>query len=123
MKAITVKFLLLGLILFSACNTENKNGALIIGKWQGTAWLVNGQPSSNNAAQTTFTFNDKNLYTFDYAGTVEKGTYKIDHQSLYTTADKQQEMMVYVEKLTTDSLIFNMNRGGQAETLILVKAK
>jgi Lipocalin-like domain len=109
-------------ILFTSC-TENKNASLIVGKWQAIQWLVAGKVSTNNAAATSFTFDDKAAYTFNYDGTIEKGTYKVDNNSLYTTAEKQQEIMVNITKLTTDSLTFEMNRGGQAETLILVKAK
>jgi Lipocalin-like domain len=108
--------------LLTSC-TENKNASLIIGKWQATQWLVAGKASTNNVAATSFTFDDKAAYTFNYDGTIEKGTYKVDNNSLYTTAEKQQEIMVNITKLTTDSLTFEMNRGGQAETLILVKAK
>lgn len=119
-KIISATFLLT--ILFTSC-TENKNASLIIGKWQATQWLAGGKPTTNNAAATSFTFDDKANYTFNYDGTLEKGTYKIDNKSLFTTAEKQQEIMVNITKLTTDSLTFEMNRGGQAETLYLIKQK
>lgn len=109
-------------ISFTSC-TENKNEALIVGKWQATQWLEAGKASSHNAAATSFTFDDKAAYTFNYDGTVEKGTYKIDNSALYTTAEKKQEIMVKITKLTADSLTFEMNNGGEAETIILVKAK
>ncbi len=114
-----IVFAILATTLLYSC-TENKNAALIIGKWQATQWLVKDK-ATHNAAATSFTFDDKANYTFDYDGTIEKGTYKIDNNALYTTAEKQQEIMVNITKLTTDSLIFEMNRGGQAETLILIK--
>jgi hypothetical protein len=34
-----------------------------------------------------------------------------------------QEIMVKIAKLTSDSLVFEMNRSGTAETLILLKSK
>ena len=40
---------------------------------------------------------------------------------LFTTALKQNEIMVKIMKLTKDSLVFDMNRGGQPETLTLLK--
>jgi hypothetical protein len=40
---------------------------------------------------------------------------------LFTTADDQLEVMVLVSKLTKDSLVIDMNRSGQPETLTLIK--
>jgi Lipocalin-like domain len=119
-----MKKLLLFAILFTALFTscsENKNASLIIGKWQATQWLTKDKAINNDIV--IFTFDNKAGYVYENNGTIEKGTYKIDNNSLYTTAEKQQEIMVNITKLTTDSLTFEMNRGGQAETLILVKAK
>ena len=110
------------IVLLASC-TENKNAELILGNWQATQWLVGGNPSNNNVNETSFSFDDKSAYTYNYAGTIVKGTYKVDNTSLYTTAEKEQEIMVNITKLTADSLTFEMNRGGQAETLILIKKK
>ncbi len=108
------------LIIFSSCsNTENNK--LIIGNWSGTAWMVNGKPSELNAAGTHFSFNDKGEYTFEYNETKEKGTYKVENDMLFTTAPGQQEIMVKITRLTKDSLVFDMSRGGQPETLILLR--
>ncbi len=106
--------------MIAACG-DLKNNKLIIGNWQGAEWLVNGQPSENNPLVTSFSFNDKGEYSFTYSGTVEKGSYKVENNMLFTTATGQQEIMVYIKNLTTDSLVFDMNRGGQAETLTLLK--
>ena len=110
-------------IFCNSCNTENKNAPLIIGNWQAVQWLAAGKPSTHDPSATFFTFDNKAAYTFTYQGTVEKGTYKVDNTSLYTTAENQQEIMVNIAKLTTDSLIFEMNRGGQSETIFLIKKK
>lgn len=120
MKKILLSAIVLS-ISFTSC-TENKNASLIIGKWHNSLWLTENK-AINNSAEVTFTFDDKGNYSYDYNGTLEKGTYKVDDKSLYTTADKQREIMVNITKLTTDSLTFEMNRGGQAETLVLVKQK
>ncbi len=108
------------LIALSSCgNTENNK--LIIGNWQATEWLVNGQPSNLKVETTSFRFNDKSEYTFEYAGTKETGSYKVENDMLFTTPKGQQEMMVRISKVTTDSLVFDMNRSGQPEILTLVK--
>ncbi len=108
------------LLLVLSC-THSVNDKLIIGNWSGTEWLVNGLPSNLDAAATHFTFNEKGEYSFQYLTKTEKGTYKIENDMLFTTPDGQLEMMVKITKLTKDSLIFDMQRGGQPETLILLK--
>ncbi len=111
---------LLFLLLLQSCgNTENNK--MIIGSWAGSEWMVDGKPSGHNAAETYFTFNEKDEYSFEYAGNKEKGSYKIENNMLFTTPSGEREMMVKITKLTKDSLVFDMNRSGQAETLILLR--
>ena len=106
------------LLLFTSCaNTENNKK--IIGNWAGTEWLVNNAPSTMDAAKASFNFDEKGNYIFDYAGTKEEGSYKVENDMLFTKPTGQQEIMVKIFKLTTDSLVFDMNRGGQAERLTL----
>ena len=101
--------------------TDNKNNKLIAGNWQGVEWLVNNAPADRNVQQTAFSFDDKGAYSFDYGGTKETGTYKVENDMLFTTPEHQSEIMVKILKLTTDSLVFDMNRGGSAEQLTLVR--
>jgi hypothetical protein len=108
------------LFFLVSCN-NSENNKLIIGNWHATQWLVNGKPSNRNVESTHFTFNDKGQYTYEYAGTKETGTYKIENDMLFTTPANQQEMMVKITKLTPDSLIFDMNRSGQPEVLTLLR--
>jgi hypothetical protein len=115
-------FLLAFILLISSCaNTETNK--LIVGHWSGSEWLVDGQPSSHNAAETNFTFDDKGKYIFNYSGTEEKGTYKVENDMLFTKSANQQEIMVKITKLTKDSLVFDMNRSGAAEILTLLRIK
>ncbi|MBK5270579.1 MAG: lipocalin family protein [Bacteroidia bacterium] len=107
------------LFLLSCNNSENQK--LIIGSWSGTEWLVNGKPSDLDAKGTFFTFDDKGAYTYEYSGNKENGTYIIEKDMLFATPKGENEMMVKIMKLTKDSLIFDMNRGGQPETLILIR--
>jgi hypothetical protein len=117
----TFYFILIMAALISC--SDSKHSSLIIGNWQGVEWLVNGASSTNNAKGTLFTFKANSEYIYDYSGTIEKGNYKILDDKLYTTPNDQQEMMVRIAKLTPDSLVFDMNRGGQPETLILLRKK
>ena len=112
-------YAMLCMLMLSCTHSENEK--LIAGSWQGTEWLVNGQPSGRNVQHTAFSFDGKDKYSFDYGDTKETGTYKVENDMLFTTPQGQNEMMVKIVKLTKDSLVFDMNRGGIPETLTLVK--
>jgi len=86
-------------------------------------WLVEGKVSGLNAAQTSFSFDSTGRYIFDYNGNIESGTYKVENDMLFTTPDKQREIMVKIARLTTDTLIFEMNRSGKPELLSLLRKK
>jgi hypothetical protein len=107
------------LFMFSCIHSENK--ALLVGDWKGVEWLVNGMPSEYDAKKVTFHFANDGGYSSDFGGDKEKGTYILRDDKLFTTPDGQLEIMVLISKLTKDSLVFDMNRSGQSETLILIK--
>ena len=115
----TVKILPFLLLILSCNNSENSK--LIVGNWYGSNWLIDGKPSDLKVQSTYFTFNDKGDYTYEYAGNKEAGKYKVENDMLFTTPANQQEIMVKITKLTKDSLIFEMNRGGRPESLTLLK--
>lgn len=119
MKIHIVCVVILATIL-TAC-TPNENQEKLIGKWDGVDWQVNGKPAELNVHSTHFSFDSTGAYTYEYLGNKEKGTYKVENEMLFTTPDNQQEMMVKIAKLTKDTLIFDMNRGGQAEMLTLIR--
>ena len=107
-------------LLLLSCNNNTVDNKLIIGNWSGVEWLINGQPSNRKVEATYFSFDDKGKYSFDYDGTKEEGTYKVENDMLFTTPKGNAEIMVKITKLTKDSLVFDMNRGGQPETLTLL---
>jgi hypothetical protein len=117
----TFSFILLFIILYSC--SDSKNSSLIVGNWQGVEWLVNGKPSANDAKATSFSFTSAKEYTYENSGVIEKGSYKVVTDKLYTTPYDQLEIMVRIAKLTADSLVFDMNRAGQDETLVLIRKK
>ena len=121
MKKIYFLPLAWSVILFLVSCTPSENNNLILGKWTGVEWLVEDQPSSHTPGDATFTFDDTGHYTFEYAGSLEKGTYYINNNQLFTTPEDGIKMMVKIPKLTKDTLIFDMNRGGQAEKLTLIR--
>lgn len=121
MKPLNLISTLLLLLFFLNSCSNSENQKLIIGSWSGTEWLVNDKPSDLNAKGTFFTFTDKGEYTYEYSGNKENGTYTIEKDMLFTTPKGENEMMVKIKKLTKDSLVFDMNRGGQAELLTLIR--
>ena len=120
MKALFPFLFLSTILIIAACgNTENNK--LIIGNWQGVKWVVGGQPSQNMASLTSFSFDSSGAYTYQYGNSQETGTYKVANDELYTTPKNEMEIMVKIKKLSQDTLVFEMNRGGQAEELTLVR--
>jgi Lipocalin-like domain len=116
----SILLLFASLTLLIACHSGEQN-KMILGKWTGIEWLVDGHPSSHTPGEAVFTFNEDGLYTFEYSGNVEKGKYYVNNNELFTTPDGGIKMMVKIPKLSQDTLIFDMNRGGQAERLTLIR--
>ena len=110
---------MLCMLLFASCERLDKK--LIHGSWQGAEWLIEGKSGDYDATSAQFSFDEKGRYSFNYAGSGESGKYHISNNELFTTPDGGIRMMVKIEKLTADSLVMQMNRGGTAETLTLVK--
>jgi hypothetical protein len=112
-------YFILGMILIASCERLDKK--LIYGSWKGAEWLIEGQSGDYDATSALFTFDEKGKYSFNYAGSGESGKYYISNNELFTTPDGGIQMMVKIEKLTADTLVMHMNRGGTAETLTLVR--
>jgi len=111
--------LLLFAITFLSCN-DSEQKKLIRGKWICTDWTVRGE--SKDQVNVEFSFQEGGKYEYKNASLNEKGDYKIQGGKLYTTPENELEMAVDIEKLTADTLIFNMSRGGTPEMMLLIKA-
>ncbi len=110
--------LLLAFFSFCFANCGNDLGyqAGIQGKWQATHWATtSGERPVDNV---NFDFHGE-TYNAKLGLKDETGSFRIDSDKLYTTAEGQQEIMVKIMKLTPDSLVFEMNRGGTQEVLTL----
>lgn len=107
------------LFLFSCGPTADKT--LLHGQWKGAEWIMVDQPGTIDASLVSFSFGADGRYTYTYNEAVEQGDYFVTNNELYTTPDGGTKMMVKIEKLTTDSLVFRMNRGGTSEVLTLLK--
>lgn len=110
-------------ILFSlaSCKEDDSKKPLLLGKWKGVAWKVNGKDAGRDASSVKFEFQVGDHYTAAYGEQAEKGTFRLAGDKLYTTAENKIEKMVKLAMLTADSLVMDMNRAGESEQLILVK--
>jgi hypothetical protein len=99
----------------------SQNEKLLPGTWTGVEWLIEGRPAGYNVANTAFQFNADGTYAYLYGDAQENGAYFVTGQELYTTPEGGEKMMVRIKKLTTDTLVFEMNRGGTLELLTLVR--
>ena len=119
MKSAKFSFLLL-IVYFLSCN-DARQKKLIQGKWICTDWKVRGESKSKDQINVEFNFQDGGDYEYKNASLHEKGVYKVRGGKLYTTPENELEIAVNIEKLTTDTLIFNMSRGGTPESMLLIR--
>ena len=103
--------------IMQRCRTKK----LIQGKWICTDWKVRGESKSKDQINVEFNFQDGGDYDYKNASLHGKGVYKVQGGKLYTTPENELEIAVNIEKLTTDTLIFNMSRGGTPESMLLVR--
>lgn len=109
--------------LFFACKQEKDSKTeLLYGNWKGADWQVAGKSSGFDATAVNFEFKADGTYEAGFGGQAEKGVFHLKGNKLYTTASGNKiEKMVALPKLTKDTIIMDMNRQGQAETLVLIK--
>lgn len=108
-------------VLFLISCGGSKQKDLIVGHWTGVEWLEEGKPSIYTPSDAAFQFDAGDTYSFTYAGNMESGKYYVSNHQLFTTPDGGVKMMVKIIKLDQDTLRFDMNRGGTAEQLTLVR--
>lgn len=111
---------LLAMICIAGCQ-NSPYADKIPGTWSAVEWRVNGQPGQYNVAGTRFSFDQDGRYTYTYGSEVEEGSYFLSRDELITTPDGGIKMMVRIERMSGDTLVFNMNRGGSAERIVLIR--
>jgi hypothetical protein len=105
----------------AACQKANDKNPALFGKWQGTEWLIFDKPSGMDATQVGFEFKEDGTYTAQFGDQNQSGTWRTEKDKLYTQEKGKQEIMVKLLKSDATGLDFEMNRGGQKETLKLIK--
>ena len=106
------------LTLFSSCGDELADQ--IVGTWTGMSWTVEGKEKPN-PERVQFIFNADDTYQARYGSESEQGTFRVFGRNLYTTAEGKLEKLVKFDFDEDLNLIFNMNRVGTAERIILQK--
>lgn len=106
--------------LLISCNSSDFDEALLHGSWDKQEWkdLTNDRIMPN---QMDFTFNDDGRYEVDYGSEKEVGKYWIAGRFLHTVEDGKAEKKVEILQLTSDTLVFQMNRAGTIEEVLLTK--
>lgn len=116
--------LLFGSLLFvTSCQPENDKNPALFGKWRGKEWLIFDRPSGQDATQVFFEFKADGTYAAGFGEQGEKGVWRTVGDKLYTTAEGRKEIMVKIQTLNAITLKFEMNRGGQQETIELIKVQ
>lgn len=118
MKPILYFLLLCTICLFSSCGDELSDQ--LVGVWTGISWTVEGREKPN-PDKVKFTFNADDSYQAIYGGESEQGTYRVFGRNLYTTAEGKLEKLVKFDFDEDLNLIFNMNRVGTSEKIVLKK--
>lgn len=123
MRNSILSLVLLALFSLTACNSSDERLPLLYGDWQGVSWTRNGAPASADPGQVMFSFNEDFSYTATLGQQKEEGDFVFRDSKLYTTAtgNSKVEKVVGILKLEGDSLVFDMNRQGDPEKLVLLR--
>lgn len=113
----------LSIACFLSCAGENPYEELILGEWRGHEWLIKDSNVKQRVDSIYFNFEMDSIYNASFVGTKQKGKYWLKEDKLYTLDEGKLEVMVRIAMLNSDTLAFDMNRGGVPEKLILLKEK
>ncbi len=105
------------LLTLGACGSKF-DSSLLPGKWLTEKW-INKTDLQEIDSKMTFEFMEDGRYTMNVGSRIEEGKYWIFGESLHTVEDGKSEKTVKILRLTNQELIFEMNRYGQIEEVIL----
>lgn len=107
------------IFFFISCG-NNFDSELLKGNWKTVEWTVKENNQKINA-KMDFQFLEEKRYILDYGSELEKGKYWIANSYIHTVEDGKAEKKVKITTLTVDSLVFEMNRAGSIENVVLVR--
>ena len=112
---------ILFLIVFSSCDSYSGYDKMIVGHWNAIQWETENNVRNADVSRYSFDFDNEGNYQSKFGGVDEEGTYRIEYNRLYTKNGGDDEIVVEIQSMTSDTLRIGMNRGGVQETLVLVK--
>lgn len=87
----------------------------VLGSWQGTEWLLKGEPSGMDAKLLHFDFRENGTYDANFGPQHKSGTWRVLKDTLYTTETGKKELPIKVLKNDETSLHLELNLKGQKE--------
>ncbi len=103
----------------AACSSQ-WDSSLLIGEWKSTSWTI-VDIAKEVEGKMDFVFKSNERYELDYGSKIEKGKYWIFGDFLHTVEDGKNEKKVKIISLSSESFIFEMNRAGTIERVVLQK--
>ncbi|MCO6491944.1 MAG: lipocalin family protein [Phaeodactylibacter sp.] len=94
----------------------------LAGQWAGVEWrdVTNDKIIDSPVA---FTFGEDGRYEASSGASSEKGKYWISGENLHTVEEGKAEKKVKIARLQDDTLVFQMNRAGVVEEMVLVRGE
>ena len=102
------------------CSFKNFNERQLVGQWFSSEWLRDGVETEMKA---WFEFSEDKTYRAVIERNQEEGKWWIDGEKLYTQVEGEERVVVRIERLDDGNLELGMNRGGQRELLVFVRAQ
>ncbi len=113
------KLIVVALVFLLGCAGKYDEDQLA-GTWRGVEWkdVTNDRVID---AEVTFVFEPDGRYEASSGASSEKGEYWISGENLHTREDGKAEKKVKIARLEKDTLLFEMNRAGVIEEILLVR--
>lgn len=113
------KLIVVALFFLVGCAGKYDESQLV-GKWKSIEWKdVTNETIID--VPVRFTFDTDGRYEASSGASTEKGKYWISEEKLHTVEDGKAEKKVKIAKLQNDTLVFQMNRAGVIEEILLVR--
>lgn len=108
------------ILIFTSCQNSKFDDQLIIGSWKVSEWKLE-ETGKTIPNKMDMHFDSEKMYSIDYGSKKEEGKYWIAGEFLHTVETGQTEKKVKIISLTSDTMRFQMNRGGHLESVIMTK--
>lgn len=115
--------ILILLFFLSGCEAPSLfDESQLLGNWQAVSWVDETNDKVIDVP-VNFQFDTDGRYIGSYGNKAEEGRFWISDDNLHTIEDGKAEKKVKIEVLTSDSLVFGMNRAGNIEKITLLKVE